>query len=300
MFQRLDHLAPGAGSTARARVEALLGGPCGSFASNREIQLAVHELNLAYLDLVSISGLTPAASAGLSLGEYAHLVAIGGLCADDSRGLVAQRGAAYDAGPSGCMAVVHPISPDEAIRLCADVCVRLEDPEAVAVSNFNSPTQCVVAGRTDAVEAVIAAAESEVFAVGRLIEDRICMHMARFQPVAQGLIPALQAAVWRTPMRPYWPNVTAEPEPDADVDVFVDRLTRHVYQPVKWRHTIEALAEVHEGAVFVEVGPLPVLSRMIGRKWLPGVRSFALDAGADTDPVALEATLGAIHDALAA
>jgi [acyl-carrier-protein] S-malonyltransferase len=300
MFQRLDRLAPGRGSAARARVEARLGGPCGAFASNREIQVAVHELNLAYLDLLAAAELTAAASAGLSLGEYAHLVAIGALSAQDSRDLVARRGAAYDAGPSGCMAVVHPIVPDEAIRLCAEVCASLDDPEAVAVSNFNSPIQCVIAGRVDAVNAVIAAAEASCFAMGQVIEERICMHMTRFRPAAAELVPALEIARWRRPAQPYWPNVTAEPEADADADLFVDRLTRHVHQPVMWRQTVEALAAAHEGAVFVEVGPLQVLSRMMGRRWLPQSRTFALDPPRTADPAPLEAILEAIHDAVAA
>lgn len=300
MFRRLELLAPGRGSAAQARVEARLGGPCGAFASNLEIQVAVHELNLAYLDLFAASGLTARASAGLSLGEYAHLVAIDALSADDSRDLVASRGAAYDAGPSGCMAVIQPIAAEEALKLCLGVCETLDDPEAVAVSNFNTPNQCVIAGRADAVEAVVAVAEACCFALGRVIEDRICMHMARFRPAADGFAPALGAARWRPTSQTYWSNVTAEPEAGAGPDLFVDRLTRHVHQPVLWRQTVEALHTAHEGAVFVEVGPLQVLSRMMGRRWLPHARCFALDPLADADPPALQAKLEAIHDAVAA
>ncbi|MBN9545299.1 MAG: ACP S-malonyltransferase [Alphaproteobacteria bacterium] len=300
MFQRLDALSPGRGGAARGRVETRLGHAVGEFGSNREIQIAVHELNLAYLDLFLESGLPVTASAGLSLGEYAHLVSIGALSAEDSRDLVAQRGAAYDRGPSGCMAAVHPIGPAEAIDLCADICVLLDDPEALAVSNFNSPTQCVVAGRTDAVEVFLSAAESRFFAIGRIIESRICMHMRRFRPAATYFASALKSAMWRTPSQSYWPNVLAQPVAHADAKTFSDCLTRHVYQPVLWRQTLEAFHALHSDAVFVEVGPLQVLSRMMGRRWLPRATVFSLDAPQTDNPPFLERTLEAIHDAVAA
>lgn len=300
MFQRLDVLSPGRGDAARRRVEARLGHAVGEFNSNREIQIAVHELNLTYLDLFLESGLPVAASAGLSLGEYAHLVAIGALTAEDSRDLVAQRGTAYDLGPSGCMAAVHPIDPAEAIDLCADICVLLDDPEALAVSNFNSPRQCVVAGRTDAVEVFLSAAESRYFAIGRIIESRICMHMRRFRPAAVPFASALKSVMWQTHSQPYWPNVLAQPVTHADAKVFSDCLTRHVYQPVLWRQTLEAFHALHSDAVFVEVGPLQILSRMIGRRWLPQATVFSLDAPDAGNPLALKRTLEAIHDAVAA
>lgn len=299
MFQRLDAISPGCGEAARDRVQARLGYVPGGFGNNLEIQIAVHELNLAYLGLFEECGLPVTASAGLSLGEYAHLVAIGALAAEDSRDLVAQRGAAYDRGPSGCMAAVQPIHPDEAVSLCADICGLLDDPEAVAVSNFNAPTQCVVAGRADAVEVFLTAAETRFFAIGRVIEDRICMHMRRFRPAADRFVPALKATMWRTPSRSYWPNVMAQPIAKADARVFCDCLTRHVYQPVLWRQTLEAFHALYEGAVFVEVGPLQVLSRMVGRRWLPQTAMFALDPLQTADPSVLKATLEAIHDAVA-
>lgn len=300
MFERLDALAPGQGAAARRRVEARLGHGLGDFGSNLEIQLAVHELNLAYLELFADSGLSASASAGLSLGEYAHLVAIGALSAEDSRELVARRGAAYDRGPAGRMAAVQPIDPAEAVALCLDICGLLDDAEAIAVSNFNTPTQCVVAGRSEAVEMFLAAAEARFFSVGRVIETRICMHMRRFRPAAADLASALRAAAWRTPSQAYWPNVMAQPVPHADSKALCDCLTRHVYQPVLWRQTLEAFSALHDSAVFVEVGPLRVLSGMMGRRWLPGAAVFALDPLEAAEPAALKAKLEAIHAAVAA
>jgi malonyl CoA-acyl carrier protein transacylase len=126
------------------------------------------------------------------------------------------------------------------------------------------------------------------------------MHMLRFRPAAAGFTPALKAAIWRTPSQPYWPNVTARPAATADAEVFIDCLTRHVYQPVLWRQTLESLHALYEDAVFVEVGPLQVLSRMIGRRWLPQATVFALDPLQTADPSALKTTLEAMHDAIAA
>ncbi|MDC7683740.1 acyltransferase domain-containing protein [Asticcacaulis sp. BYS171W] len=297
MFRRLDAVAPGLGAAAYARVTTRLGHAPNGFASNLDIQVSVHELNLTYLDL--LQGLPVTASAGLSLGEYAHLVAIGALDADHSRDLVAARGAAYDEGPSGCMAAVQPIDPDEAITLCTEICARFDDAEAVAVSNFNSPTQCVVAGRADAVDAFMVAAEERFFAIGRIIEDRICMHMPRFRPVSESFALALAAAEWRVPSQSYWANVTAQPAM-ADAAIITDCLTRHVYQPVLWRQTMEAFHITYPDAVFIEVGPLQILSKMMGRRWLPQATVFALDPMEFATPSALTSKLEAIHAAIAA
>jgi [acyl-carrier-protein] S-malonyltransferase len=300
MFQRLDALSAGRGEAARGCVERRLGRRVGEFDSNLEIQLAVHELNLAYLDLFGESRLPVVASAGLSLGEYAHLVAIGALSAGDSRELVAQRGVAYDRGPAGCMAAVQPIDPIEAVDLCADICALLDDPEAIAVSNFNSPTQCVVAGRADAVAVFLSAAEARFFAMGHVIESRICMHMRRFRPAAGDFMPALKAAMWRSPVQPYWPNVMAQPVAKADSKIFCDCLARHVYQPVLWRQTLEAFHALYPDAVFVEVGPLQVLRRMMGRRWFSQAAVFALDPMETAGPSSVQTTLEAIHDAVSA
>lgn len=303
MFARLDAVAPGTGSAAQHRAESALGTPVGDLGSrvdtNTMVQCAVLEASLAYLRLAAAADLVPDASAGLSLGEYAHLVAIGALDVPAARDLVRQRGRCYDAGPAGVMAAVHPIEASIADTLAAEVSAAAGDVHAVGVSNYNSPTQCVVAGIGAAVEEFIRRAEEEHFASGQVIEHRIPMHTPRFAPVAAQFRPALARTQWRVPHSDYWPNVDAAPIPSASAEAIVERLVRHVSAPVRWRQTIDAFLVRYGEPVFVEIGPLQILTRMLSRRWIGPARAFALDLLEDASPSAFATRVEEIRAAAA-
>jgi malonyl CoA-acyl carrier protein transacylase len=76
-------------------------------------------------------------------------------------------------------------------------------------------------------------------------------------------------------------------------------LTRHVYQPVRWRATIDALRARMGNPVFVEVGPLQVLARMLSRRWIAAKDVFALDLLELVNPAAWDRRLDEIHRAAA-
>jgi [acyl-carrier-protein] S-malonyltransferase len=271
----------------------------GEFTSNYDIQLAVFEVTQALLALVRAAGLQEQASAGLSLGEYSHLVAIGALSIGAARDLVAARGRCYDAGPAGMMAAIFPLSLDELEKLCASVREEFADKQAVAVANINSSTQNVIAGTAAAVERTLSLAEELHFVNGQIIEHHIPMHVPRFAPASATLRPALEAAPWQSPQADYWPNVDAQLIAAALPADFIDCLTRHVWQPVLWRATIEAMRAHFIDPVFVEVGPLQVLARMMSRKWIDPKRVFALDLMDTTSPAAFAERIEEIKRALA-
>lgn len=300
MFTRLHALSPVAAERAleRLRRHGVHAAPIG-FESNFEIQLAVFSAGLGYLELAREHGLTAAASAGMSLGEYLHLVHIEALSDAEATALVAARGRAYDQGPGGAMIALQPVDAVELEALVARTqAERGGDEPLVAVSNVNSPSQCVIAGRRDVVELAAQRAEEELFAVAHLIEQRIPMHMARFEPVADLVRPALEAVAWRPPTLAYWPNVAGAPRSDPSRTDFIEHLHRHVFQRVEWARTIDALIEQHPGAVFVEVGPRRVLSALFGRKWHPGVPCFPLDLMQDASASAFGRRLEEIRDAV--
>lgn len=299
MFERLRAVSHRAADAALRRLEAHDVSPARlAFDTNLEIQLGVLVAALGYQELAHEHGLEAVASAGMSLGEYAHLVHIGALGPDPVLRLVAERGRAYDRGPEGVMYALQPVAREELEAVVARVRAELGgDSALVAVSNVNSPTQCVVAGRTDAVERVVALAEEELFAVAHLIERRIPMHMARFAEVADALLPALEQAPWQPPHRAYWPNVLGAPLGDPSREVFIERLHQHVSHPVEWSRTIDGLVEAHPGAVFVEVGPRRVLSALFGRRWHEGVRCYPLDLMQDAGAAAFARRVEEIRDA---
>lgn len=299
MFDRLRVVSPSVAERASVRLEQ--SGVSASdltFDSNLEIQLAVFSASLAYLELATERGLLAVASAGMSLGEYTHLVHIGALAEPEASEVVAARGRAYDQGPDGAMIALQPVILGELEALVDRVRSDLGGgEELVAVSNVNSPSQCVVAGRREAVDRVAALAEEELFAVAHLIEHRIPMHMAGFRSVAEAFLSTLEAAGWLPPQLAYWPNVSGAPLVDPRRADFVGHLFRHVFQRVEWAHTIDRLIEAHPDAIFVEVGPRRVLSAVFGRRWHEGVRCFPLDLMQEVSAEAFERRIEEIRHA---
>lgn len=72
-----------------------------------------------HLAALEAAGVTAAASLGLSLGEYAHLVHIGALDVAAAVRLVAARGALYEAGPPGRWPASSPCPRTSWPRPCA-------------------------------------------------------------------------------------------------------------------------------------------------------------------------------------
>lgn len=262
-----------------------------TFSSNREVQVGVFLATRMHLDALAAHGIVGDCSLGLSLGEYSHLVHIGALEFADALRLVDRRGELYDAGPSGCMVSVFPVELDaveEAVR-------RASAHGVVEISNYNSPTQHVLAGDPKAVERAAQVLEEEHAAHVVTIERRVPMHCSRFSPVAEAFRPHLAAAAWKEPRCAYLPNVVGSRIEAATPADFVRCLSEHVHRPVRWRTSIEQLHACCPEAVFIEVGPRNVLHNLLSKRWLPVSRLRTDD---DVDPVAtFTATVDALRHA---
>lgn len=246
------------------------------FARNRDVQIGVFLANHLHCQILERAGLRADCSAGLSLGEYNHLVHIGALDFDDALRLLETRGAAYERGPAGKMAAVFPVALEELEPLIRDLGLG----DRLGVAMINSPRQIVLSGSTDAVDAGAAIAEDALATETAVIEPCVPMHSPLFRPVADGFRVALEGVRWRKPARPYVSNVTGRIEPDATPAVFVDTLSRHVCSTVRWRECVEAIASAAPDTTFVETGPKSVLTGFFGRKWFSPDR-FATDVVAD-------------------
>ena len=240
---------------------------------NRDVQIAVFLATQMYLAALAAEGIDAHRSLGLSLGEYSHLVHIGALDVDEALRLVDERGRCYDEAPPGLMATVLAADYDTVATVVLDA--RARGP--VAISNINTPTQHVIAGAEPAVTWATATLENEHAAHVTIIERRVPMHSPMMAPVADAFAPALARAPWRTAAKAYVPNVTAMPIAHPAAADFVDRLTRHVSEPVLWQRSIETLVAADPQATFVEVGPGGVLHNMMARAWR-GVRRSRVDA----------------------
>ena len=238
------------------------------FAANRDIQIGVFLANHIHLLVLESAGVRAELSLGLSLGEYNHLVHIGALRFVDALRLVDARGAAYDAGPEGVMVSVFPLAFEDLEHVVA----RVKDLGPIEIANLNSPTQNVLSGAREPIEAAVRILDAEHGVNCVSIEKRVPMHSSIFEPVAHALRPALEAAPWRVPHAPYLPNVLGRHEPSPTPGRFVELLALHVHRPVLFRASIEYLCSQDPDLAFVEVGPRAVLFNLLSRKWIRASR----------------------------
>ena len=247
--------------------------------TNCDIQLSVFVVTQMYLAALQAEGIAGVASLGLSLGEYSHLVHCGALDFEDAVALVSERGLCYDHAPQGCMVTV--LAADRGTVSQVVEAARARGP--IVISNYNTPTQHVIAGADEAVTWAAATLEDDHAAHTAVIERRVPMHSPLMAPVALAFRPALARARWRETSFDYLPNVTAKPIAKPAPADMIEALTRHVIEPVLWQSSMDAAAALHADAAFVEVGPGGVLNNMVGRSW-KDLRHARIDALESGDP----------------
>lgn len=268
-------------------LDARFAGPAGVRPGcNRDVQLSVFLANHLHLRALQAAGVDASMSLGLSLGEYNHLVHIGAIGFEDALRLVSARGEAYDAGPRGMMAAVVGVE----IGVVQGVVAEIDD---VTISNFNGPTQHVIAGSVASVEAALEELDAH-YAMSFVIERSVPMHCPRFESVAGVFEPSLRAATFSSSNR-YFPNVHGRPRPSSTAADIVAALHAHVFQPVQWARSMDWIAAHHPEAVVVEVGPGRVLSDLARRGW-PQLARLRTDEG-DDPRVHVRTMAGRLHDA---
>jgi [acyl-carrier-protein] S-malonyltransferase len=266
----------------------LLEAPMDELTQTANAQLATFVLSLVVLDAVERVGLSPAACAGHSLGEYSALVASGAIRYGDGAGLVVARGDAMArAGEDapGTMAALIGITDDAAEAACH----RVEGD--VWVANYNAPGQVVVAGTSDAIAAV-----SEI---ARELGARRVMALpvsgAFHTPLMVGARPALRKALGDieilAPEVPVVANVDARVH--SDPAEWPGLLSAQLCGPVRWHQTVETLSGLGI-TTLVEVGPGGVLSGL-ARRVAPELQALAVAKPDDLDAL-LDAAAGATPD----
>jgi len=248
-------------------------GDASLFEKNRNVQVGVFLTTHLHLAALKARGIDANLSLGLSLGEYNHLVHIGALDFTAALRLVDARGMVYDEGPRGMMAALFPVD-----REMADEILEKARPKGrVEIANLNSPSQFVIAGEYAAVEEAMRIADEEYSVSPAPIERQIPMHTSVFRPASEALAPHLKAAPWKQPSLPYVSNVLGGFVDSPKPSDFIELLTRHVYSPVRWQASIDAIAEKYPDAVFIEVGPRSVLYNLLQKRWRNN-KKFKTDA----------------------
>ncbi len=233
------------------------------FSRNRDVQIGVFLTNFIYARALEDAGCRADASAGLSLGEYNHLVEIGALSFESALRLLDARGAAYDAAPQGCMKSVFPCQEQDV----EEALIAGRQHGSVDVSIRLGKSHFVLGGDAPAVEASVVWLENEAYAQSRLVDPRLPMHASLFRPAGNAFKAALESVPWYVAHAPYLPNVDGEILGIPCADEIVDRLYRHVFSTVQWQRSIECLVRRFSGATFIEVGPKSVLYNLVSREY---------------------------------
>ncbi|KAF0107639.1 MAG: beta-ketoacyl synthase [Anaerolineaceae bacterium] len=216
-------------------------------------QPAILAVNVALMRVLAKFGFKPDLVIGHSLGEYAALVAAGVLSLSDALQVVSARGQEMNkvaSDDNGCMAAVSaPLAEVERILGTIE--------GYVVIANMNSPVQCVIGGRTSAVEAAIAAFLAAGFQATRIPVSH-AFHTSIVAPASQPLRQVIARMNVQSPTMPIVANVTGGLYPTSREEI-LDILAAQVASPVRFVQGINTLYE--EGArIFVEVGPKRVLS----------------------------------------
>src|SRR6266540_6883950 len=119
-------------------------------ADTRKAQPAIYTHSAACFLLAKAEGLHPDLVAGHSLGEFAAMLAAGGISFEEGIELVVRRAElAYDAAGGGVMQVILGL-PDKTVgELCRKVRRQVGK---VFLANSNAPGQVVISGESAAVE----------------------------------------------------------------------------------------------------------------------------------------------------
>lgn len=232
-------------------------------------QIAMLTAEAAILKVLQQEGVNADAAAGLSLGEYAAILAAEVMEPKDVFALIRKRGKyMQNAVPDGgAMAAVLGLEAAVIEKVCEDTFGE------VFVANYNCPGQIVITGERDALER--ASEECKRIGAKRVIPLKVSgpFHSPLLQEAGQKLAAALEKVKISEPKIGYLSNVTADYV--TDPEKIRSLLPLQVCHSVCWQQTMERL--IADGAdEFVEIGPGKTLSGFL-RKINRGIKCENID-----------------------
>ncbi|MBI2884744.1 MAG: ACP S-malonyltransferase [Candidatus Omnitrophica bacterium] len=253
-------------------------GPADELAKTERCQLALFVTSLAAVESVRALApeLSPAAAAGLSLGELTALAAAGAFSFTDGLYLVQARAEAM----AEC-AARHPGAMLAVVGLGRDAIEQVCRQTGALMANFNAPDQLVLSGSVSAIEQAEAALKGSAKRVVRL-EVSGAFHSPMMQPAADALRRALERISISAPRVPVISNVTAQPV--ATPEEIRELLVKQLVSPVLWEPSVRRLVQQGIRAC-VEFPPARVLGALL-RRIDPAVKTVLLNEPDDLPKLA--------------
>ena len=245
--------------TKKDLADLLFNGTEDDLKSTDNTQIAVTLANLAAAQYVTEKGITPSATAGFSVGEYAALYTAGILSIEDLFQAVQYRGQFMEkgsrscdspAGPSGMTAVLGM-----AFEEAAPIVEALAD-KGVFVANHSSPTQIVLAGTALG----LSVAEEALDKAGAMKVVRLKVSGPFHSPLLEDARKEFEQAIatlqFHNPRIPIFSNVTGKPIQSGEE---ARKLAgQQIVSTVRWVSCMGGIMELAPSQV-LEVGPGKVL-----------------------------------------
>lgn len=203
-------------------------------------------------DIIQERGHQPHLVAGHSLGEYVALYVAGVFDFEAGLNLVKRRAELMDSASGGMMAALIGFNQQQLDQY-------IQQHEDVVLANDNSPTQVVISGTPDAVEAVLSQVKAK-----RVVRLNVsgAFHSPFMASAATEFQGVLESVPFSDAKIPVLSN--AEPTPATEAAVLKERLQHQMTGSVRWREISLHLSEEGIEKV-VEIGPGKVLTGLIKR-----------------------------------
>ncbi|MDB9528830.1 ACP S-malonyltransferase [Oscillatoria sp. CS-180] len=215
-------------------------------------QPCLYVVESVLIDLLKERGQTPDLVAGHSLGEYCALYAAEAFDFTAGLRLVKLRAELMSQTSEGIMAAIIGFDR-EALE------TKIAETEGVVLANDNNPSQVVISGTPEAVDAVLTTVKSK-----RAVKLKVsgAFHSPIMGPAAREFQEVLDAVEFQPVVVPVLSNV--DPTPMMDSAMLKERLSRQMTGSVRWREISLALPEQGIERV-IEVGPGNVLTGLMKR-----------------------------------
>lgn len=210
-------------------------------------QCALFAVEYALAELWQSWGIRPQAMIGHSIGEYVAACLSGVLPLEDALQLVAARGKIMQEAPAGAMLATELNEKEAALG------------EGLSLAAINGPSQCVLSGSVEAIEAAQKQLEQERVACRRLTGSS-AFHSHLMEESAARFREVCRKAKFQPPKIQYVSNVTGtwiRDEEATDPEYWV----RHLRQTVRFSDGLKAIL-MQQATALLEVGPGQTLSKL--------------------------------------
>lgn len=228
-------------------------------------QPALFVLEYALAQLWLSWGIRPDYVMGHSVGEYVAACVAGIFSLEDGLRLISTRGRLMQGLPhDGGMAVVF------AAQAVVESALQIPESHAVSIAAVNGPTNIVLSGEKEALQAVLSYLEGQGFTTRQLAVSH-AFHSSLMEPILDEFEQVVRQATCHAPQIGFVSNLTGKLidfAPDATY------WRRHIREAVQFNASMQALSEAG-CKFFLECGPNPVLIGM-GKRCLPEYKAVWL------------------------